>query len=105
MTDAETANEARNPEGMIFEILKKAADGSAAARLGRLSLPKRNPIETPNYIAVASRGVIPHVTPDNLAKYAPFGAAYMALEDCEHFYSFWSYIYFTRKADKKPPSH
>ncbi|WYZ38701.1 hypothetical protein EsH8_III_000615 [Colletotrichum jinshuiense] len=81
MTDAETANEARNPEGMIFEILKKAADGSAAARLGRLSLPKRNPIETPNYIAVASRGVIPHVTPDNLAKYAPFGAAYMALED------------------------
>ncbi|KAK2002040.1 tRNA-guanine transglycosylase [Colletotrichum falcatum] len=81
MSNTETFNRERNPEGMIFEILKKAANGSSAARLGRLSLPKRNPIETPNYIAVASRGVVPHVTPDNLGKYTSIGAAYMALED------------------------
>ncbi|EFQ29882.1 tRNA-guanine transglycosylase [Colletotrichum graminicola] len=81
MSNAETFNVERNSEGMIFEILKKAANGSSAARLGRLSLPKRNPIETPNYIAVASRGVVPHVTPDNLEKYTSISAVYMALED------------------------
>lgn len=68
---------------MIFDILKKSADGAAAARLGRLVLPKRRPIETPNYIATGSRGVVPHITPDNLAKHTSFGATYMALEDCK----------------------
>lgn len=83
MNDAQTVNGRRKPEDMIFEVLKKAVDGStSAARLGRLSLSKRNPIETPNYIAVASRGVVPHVTPDNLKKHVSVGAAYMALEDC-----------------------
>ncbi|KAK6211618.1 tRNA-guanine transglycosylase family protein [Colletotrichum tabaci] len=82
MNDAQTVNGRRKPEDMIFEVLKKAVDGStSAARLGRLSLSKRNPIETPNYIAVASRGVVPHVTPDNLKKHVSVGAAYMALED------------------------
>ncbi|KAJ0159697.1 hypothetical protein CTA2_9254, partial [Colletotrichum tanaceti] len=70
MNDAQTVDGRRKPEDMIFEVLKKAVDGStSAARLGRLSLSKRNPIETPNYIAVASRGVVPHVTPDNLKKH------------------------------------
>ncbi|OHW94659.1 queuine tRNA-ribosyltransferase [Colletotrichum incanum] len=81
MSNAETISGERNSEGMIFEILKKAVNGTSAARLGRLSLPKRNPIETPNYIAVASRGVVPHVTPDNLEKHTSISAAYMALED------------------------
>ncbi|KAL0943741.1 tRNA-guanine transglycosylase family protein [Colletotrichum truncatum] len=81
MTDAGTTNGASTQDGMIFEIIKKSADGVAAARLGRLSLPKRKPFETPNYMATGSRGVIPHITPDNLTKYTSFGAAYMALED------------------------
>ncbi|KAK2759656.1 tRNA-guanine transglycosylase family protein [Colletotrichum kahawae] len=81
MSDATTCNGARKPDGMIFEILKKSADGAAAARLGRLVLPKRRLIETPNYIATGSRGIVPHITPDNLAKHTSFGATYMALED------------------------
>ncbi|OLN84873.1 Queuine tRNA-ribosyltransferase-like protein [Colletotrichum chlorophyti] len=81
MSDTVMADQERNTGGMIFEIFKTAAAGSSVARLGRLSLSKRKPMETPNYIAVASRGVLPHVTPDNLAKHANFGAAYMALED------------------------
>ncbi|KAJ0323379.1 hypothetical protein Brms1b_001779 [Colletotrichum noveboracense] len=83
MSDATTCNGARNQDDMIFDILKKSADGAAAARLGRLVLPKRRPIETPNYIATGSRGVVPHITPDNLAKHTSFGATYMALEDCK----------------------
>ncbi|KAK1453776.1 tRNA-guanine transglycosylase [Colletotrichum melonis] len=78
MSDAEKVDGA---EGMIFAILKKSLDGTTAARLGKLSVPKRKPIDTPNYYAVASRGVLPHVTPDNLKKHAPFSGAYMALED------------------------
>ncbi|KAF6845099.1 tRNA-guanine transglycosylase family protein [Colletotrichum musicola] len=83
MTDAGTVNgeNENKQEGMIFEILKKTAESGAAARLGRLRLPRRTPIDTPNYIATSSRGVIPHITPDNLAKHARFGAAYLALED------------------------
>ncbi|KAK2048905.1 tRNA-guanine transglycosylase [Colletotrichum somersetense] len=81
MSNAETCDGETNSDAMIFEISKKAASGSSAARLGRLSLPKRNPIETPNYIAVGSRGVVPHVTPDNLERYSTICAVYMALED------------------------
>ncbi|TDZ19419.1 Queuine tRNA-ribosyltransferase accessory subunit 2 [Colletotrichum orbiculare MAFF 240422] len=81
MTVAGTTNGESTQDGMRFEILKKAADGAASARVGRLTLSRRKPIETPNFIATASRGVIPHITPDNLAKHARFGAAYMALED------------------------
>jgi queuine tRNA-ribosyltransferase accessory subunit len=52
------------------------------ARLGELALPGRKPIQTPNFIGVASRGVIPHLTPDNLTRYSSVGSVYMALEDC-----------------------
>ncbi|KOS19765.1 Queuine tRNA-ribosyltransferase-like protein [Escovopsis weberi] len=38
------------------------------ARLGMLTLPNRKPIETPTYLAVTSRGSVPHLTPDNLQK-------------------------------------
>lgn len=66
---------------MRFEILRSAVGDGTAARLGRLAFPQRTPIETPNFFAVTSRGVVPHITPDNVAKYGHFGGAYMALED------------------------
>lgn len=66
----------------MFEILKSATADVGAARLGRLALANRRVMETPNYLAVASRGVIPHLTPENMERYTEFDAAYMAIEDC-----------------------
>jgi len=71
------------PTVMVFEVLKSAIIDGSAARLGRLAFAGRRSIDTPNYFAVTSRGVVPHLTPDNVAKHLHAGAAYMALEDCE----------------------
>ena len=68
---------------MKFDILKAAAGDGAAARLGRLAVPQRQAIETPNFFAVTSRGVVPHLTPDTIARYGHFSGAYIALEDCK----------------------
>ena len=57
------------------------ADGGA--RVGRLLLRGRKVIQTPHYIANASRGVIPHITPDTLADQTDISGVYMALEDCK----------------------
>jgi len=70
------------PAAMAFEVLKAAIIDGSAARLGRLALAGRRAIDTPNYFAVTSRGVVPHMTPDNVGKYLHTGGAYMALEDC-----------------------
>ncbi|TWU77590.1 hypothetical protein ED733_007790 [Metarhizium rileyi] len=69
------------PSRKVFELLGSAVADGCAARLGRLSIPGRRPIETPNYTAVTSRGAIPHLTPDNVAKHTNLSAVYMALED------------------------
>ena len=66
----------------VFELITPAANDGCLARLGRLALPGRRPVETPTYTAITSRGVVPHLTPDNVHKHTSFGAAYMALEDC-----------------------
>lgn len=79
----------------LFRILKTAASsalsGSSVAveeaerlvvpRLGVLTVPARTPIATPAFIAVTSRGVVPHVTPDNAVRTGLINAAYCALED------------------------
>jgi queuine tRNA-ribosyltransferase len=67
----------------MFELLKPAAAEAGVARLGRLAFAgNRRIMQTPNYIAVASRGVVPHLTPDNVTKHTTFDAAYLAIEDC-----------------------
>lgn len=66
---------------MRFEILKSIASDGSTARLGRLALPKRPVLETPNFFAITSRGVVPHLTPDNIARYGSFPGTYMAMED------------------------
>ncbi|KAK3308931.1 tRNA-guanine(15) transglycosylase-like protein [Chaetomium strumarium] len=70
-------------ETMRFEILKTALKdgGGATARLGRLAFAGRLPIDTPNFIAVTSRGTLPHLTPDNVDKHLQVSGAYLALED------------------------
>lgn len=78
-------SDSNGAEGMKFDILKPVAAAAAgdgvAARLGRLTLPQRQAIETPNFFAVTSRGVVPHLTPDTIARYGRFPGVYMAVED------------------------
>lgn len=74
------SNESRT-EGMRFETLKAAGGDGLVARLGRLVLPQRQAVDTPNYFAVASRGVVPHLTPDTIARHAAFPGTYIAMED------------------------
>lgn len=71
---------------MRFDILKTIASDGVTARLGRLALPRREAIDTPNFFAVTSRGVLPHLTPDNVSRYGHFPGVYMAMEDCESLY-------------------
>ncbi|KAL8351964.1 hypothetical protein RB601_002334 [Gaeumannomyces tritici] len=67
---------------MEFEILRSALVEAGAARLGRLAFPGRRRIDTPNFFAATSRGVVPHLTPDNLARHDDLvGGAYLAFED------------------------
>ncbi|KYK56786.1 tRNA-guanine transglycosylase family protein [Drechmeria coniospora] len=65
----------------VFEILSSSATDGCTARLGRLCFAGRRAIDTPNFTAVASRGAVPHLTPDNWGKHSSVGAAYLALED------------------------
>lgn len=70
-------------EAMRFELLKAVAKDGAAARLGRLAAAGRTPIDTPNFIAMTSRGTLPHITPENVSRHLQVTGTYMALEDCE----------------------
>jgi len=78
------SDETHDQAVMTFEVLKAAVRDGLAARLGKLALGGRKTvIDTPNFIASTSRGVIPHITPDNVSKHLHTGGAYMALEDCK----------------------
>lgn len=67
---------------MEFEILRSALVEAGAARLGRLAFPGRRPIDTPNFFAATSRGVVPHLTPDNLVRHDDLvRGTYLAFED------------------------
>jgi hypothetical protein len=68
----------------IFKILKGVVNDGTGARLGTLSLPKRRPIDTPNFIGLTARGAVPHLTPDNVSRRSELGGVYIALEDCEY---------------------
>ncbi|KAI0396756.1 tRNA-guanine transglycosylase [Xylariaceae sp. FL0594] len=65
----------------IFKILKGVVSDGVGPRLGSLSLPKRRPIDTPNFIGLTARGAVPHLTPDNVSRKTDLGGVYVALED------------------------
>ncbi|KAI1500961.1 tRNA-guanine transglycosylase family protein [Biscogniauxia marginata] len=65
----------------IFKTLKDPLVNGSAARLGRLALPNRRPIDTPDYFGSTSRGAVPHMTPDNIVKHTEFCGVYIAIED------------------------
>lgn len=53
------------------------------ARIGELLLPGRNAISTPHYIAVTSRGAVPHIAQDVFTDSTAIKGVHMALEDCK----------------------
>ena len=67
---------------VAFEI--QSQEGEGKPRLGRLNVQGRKTLETPGYIAVSSRGVVPHISPDVLASQTDIGGVHLALEDCKH---------------------
>lgn len=52
-------------------------------RLGTLSVNGRRTINTPHYIALSSRGTVPHLTQDMMRDNTAITGIYAALEDCE----------------------
>ena len=76
-----TDDVARQPNKMTFEVTKLIDDSTA--RLGRLKIGRRKDAETPNFFAIGSRGVVPHLTPDVISAHAKFGGIHMGLEDCK----------------------
>jgi queuine tRNA-ribosyltransferase subunit QTRTD1 len=66
-----------------FNVVRIADASATGARLGRLFIEGRQPIETPSYVAITSRGSIPHLTPDSVEQYTSVPGVYLALEDCK----------------------
>jgi len=81
MASISTASE--EGKRISFQILNQADPNVIGPRLGRLSVAARKDLETPDFFAVTSRGVIPHITPDIISAHAQIGGVHMALEDCE----------------------
>ncbi|KAK6498708.1 hypothetical protein TWF481_011285 [Arthrobotrys musiformis] len=58
-----------------------ATTTAAAARTGVLNLSKGFTLHTPNFLAPTSRGVVPHLSPDNLERNTGVEGVFVALED------------------------
>jgi queuine tRNA-ribosyltransferase subunit QTRTD1 len=83
--DEQLANElSRLPPEMLAFTLKQASSSATGPRVGQLLRHGRAAINTPHYVATTSRGIVPHVTPDVLARSTAVSAVYMPLEDCEY---------------------
>ena len=81
MEPNETSSFASLPEEM-FTIIKSASQG-LGPRLGRLSIAGRKAIETPHFLGITSRGVVPHLTQDTLARDTSINGVFVPLEDCK----------------------
>ncbi|KAK0122916.1 hypothetical protein ONS96_009941 [Cadophora gregata f. sp. sojae] len=65
----------------LFEIVSDVDLSVVGPRLGRLSLPQKRDVHTPDFFAVGSRGVVPHITSDVISAHTQFSGVHMALED------------------------
>jgi queuine tRNA-ribosyltransferase subunit QTRTD1 len=55
------------PDEMLsFNILKSTGPNIISPRLGTLIIQRRKPVETPHFIALTSRGAVPHISQDTL---------------------------------------
>ena len=64
-----------------FQLQKHDAHGDAT-RLGTLRFNDRTTIQTPHYIAISSRGAVPHLSQDTMRENTAIKGIYVALEDC-----------------------
>ena len=65
-----------------FQLSRSPSDKDEP-RLGRLTFQGRTPIQTPHYVAVSSRGAVPHLSQDMTRDNTSIRAIYTAVEDCE----------------------
>jgi len=71
-------------ELLSFDLLNPMSSEDEP-RLGRLNFQGRAPTDTPHYVAVSSRGAVPHLSQDMMRDNTKISAMYAALEDCESF--------------------
>lgn len=71
--------EASKDPDMYFRLLSSPS----GPRLGRLAVNKVT-IDTPSFVAPASRGAVPHLSHDNLRDHTDIKGIYVALEDCTY---------------------
>ncbi|ETI24612.1 hypothetical protein G647_03981 [Cladophialophora carrionii CBS 160.54] len=81
MDSADDASFVHLPDEMLRFVLQHFPASECAARLGQLTLRGRKPISTPHYVVPTSRGVIPHLSHDNVQKHTKISAVYVPLED------------------------
>lgn len=89
MESDSSATQARGRDEMNFHILRESLKG--VARLGRLVIPGRKVLETPGYVGITSRGVIPHLSQDNFQSKTAISGVYLGLEDCKPHSPFCSF--------------
>ena len=65
-----------------FNILPPPSIAGTGVRLGRLIVSKAHVLDTPTFISQGSRGVVPHLSHDNLRNNTHIKGVYIALEDC-----------------------
>ena len=66
----------------MFTIIQSASN-ALGPRLGRLCIPGKKAIETPHYLGITSRGVVPHITQDTFLRDTSISGVYVPLEDCK----------------------
>ncbi|KAL4870261.1 hypothetical protein BDV12DRAFT_166473 [Aspergillus spectabilis] len=73
------------PIQLSKEMFNFSLLGSTAAvlapRLGRLTIAGRNPISTPHYIPLTSRGIVPHLAHDVMRDNTSIDSLFIGLED------------------------
>ncbi|EXJ92101.1 hypothetical protein A1O3_00651 [Capronia epimyces CBS 606.96] len=82
MEEVSSASLAQLPHEMLKFVLQHTSASEGAARLGQLSFRARpTTINTPHYLVPTSRGVIPHLSQDNVQRHTKITAVYLPLED------------------------
>jgi queuine tRNA-ribosyltransferase len=91
----------RSPDEMLnFSLLNSATASTLAPRLGKLTLAGRNPILTPHYIPLTSRGAVPHIAHDVMREQTAISGLYFGLEDCMYLAIPSAYRYLKLKVHK-----
>ncbi|KAJ5759783.1 hypothetical protein N7520_006939 [Penicillium odoratum] len=73
-------SETSQSPNMTFSVLGPAAP-VLAPRAGTLAIAGRKTLSTPHYLPVTSRGVVPHISQDNVRKETAINGLYVGLED------------------------